>query len=243
MKIAIISGTSGLIGMQLLDQLLKSAAYDFVISVGRRKLALKHPKLVQLEGDLAKIQDWNWAELINAESLGGDYRDLVLALGSKSAQVSGFCSLGTTIKNAGSKERFFEIDHDLVIAFASWVKSLGGQSFHYVSAMGANSESGIFYNQVKGKTEKDLESIGFESLKIYQPSLLLGNRHEFRFGELVASIVMRPLVWLKLFKNFRPIYDYQVAKSMVMVDLDSERSGLERISSGEMQDLTAKKKS
>jgi len=52
---------------------------------------------------------------------------------------------------------------------------------------------------------------------------------------------MKPLVWLKLFKNFRPIYDYQVAKSMVLVDTDSKRIGLERVSSGEMQDLTAKK--
>lgn len=240
MKIAVLSGTSGLIGMQLLDQLLKSTSYDFVISVGRRKLALKHSKLIQLEGELAKIQEWNWAELINGQALGGEYQELVKNIESGQANLSGFCSLGTTIKKAGSKERFFEIDHDLVLAFASWLKILGARSFHYVSAMGSDANSSIFYNQVKGKTEQDLESLGFERLKIYQPSLLLGNRHEFRFGEQVASILMRPLVWLKVFKKFRPIYDYQVAKSMVKVDLEQTRMGLERISSGEMQDLSAK---
>lgn len=240
MKIAVLSGTSGLIGMQLLDQLLKSTSYDFVISVGRRKLALKHSKLIQLEGELAKIQEWNWVELINGQALGGEYQELVLSLESGKAEISGFSSLGTTIKKAGSKERFFEIDHDLVIVFASWLRSLGANSFHYVSAMGADADSSIFYNQVKGKTEQDLESLGFERLKIYQPSLLLGNRHEFRFGEQVASILMRPLVWLKVFKKFRPIYDYQVAKSMVKIDLDGGRAGFERISSGQMQDLSAK---
>jgi hypothetical protein len=241
MNIALISGTSGLIGMQLLHQLLKSNSFDYIISVGRRTLALKDPKLIQISGDLSKIQDWDWQNEINSKSLGGEYQELVKAIENENCEISAFCSLGTTIKNAGSKERFFEIDHDLVIGFANWVKSLGAKSFHYVSATGADADSSIFYNKVKGQTEQDLEKIGFDRLKIYQPSLLLGNRSEFRFGEQVATILMKPLVWLKLFKNFRPIYDYQVAKSMVIVDLDPMRKGLERISSGEMQDLTAKK--
>lgn len=238
MKVALISGTSGLIGMQLLHFLLKNPAFDYVLSVGRRSLALKHSKLIQLEGDLSKIQEWDWPNAINQQSLDGGYQKLVRGLESNSCEVSAFSALGTTIKNAGSRTRFFEIDHDLVIGFAAWAKNLGTHRFHYVSASGADADSSIFYNKVKGQTELDLDKVGFDRLIIYQPSLLLGNRTEFRFGELVAKVLLKPLVWFRLFKNFRPIYDYQVAKTMVHIDLIAGQKGLQRVSSGEMQDLS-----
>lgn len=238
MNIALISGTSGLVGMQLLHQLLKQNTYDYIISVGRRKLALKHANLVQLAGNMSQIQNWDWEDQINSQSLGGEYVSLTQAIKEKKCTIQAFSSLGTTIKQAGSKEKFFEIDHDLVLAFAKWAKSLGANGFYYVSALGADPQSSVFYNEVKGKTEEDLKALDFEHLGIFRPSLLLGNRNEFRFGEKVATILMKPLVWLKLFKNMRPIYDYQVAKSMVKVALDNSRKGVEIIPSGEMQDLS-----
>ncbi len=236
MKIAIISGTSGMVGMQLLHQLLNE--YDDVISVGRRTLALKHKKLVQLEGDLANINTWDWEHLLVAKSLGGENNALKEAILENKAEIHAFSSLGTTIKQAGSKERFFHIDHDLVIEFAKWTKTLGASKFLYVSASGANIDSSIFYSQTKGKTEEDLKPIGFDYLGLFRPSLLLGNRSEFRLGEQIASIFMKPLVWLKLFKNIRPIYDYQVAKAMVNTALAKKSNSVEIISSGEMQDLS-----
>lgn len=240
MKIAILSGTSGLIGMQLLHQLLKNSKVDYVLSVGRRKLALKHQKLIQLEGNMTDLEFWDWQDQINSQSLGGEYQALVSAMESGDAAILGFCSLGTTIKNAGSKEAFYAVDHDLVLFFAKWLKKLGCSKFMVVSAMGADATSSIFYNQVKGKTENDLQEVGFEQLHVFRPSLLLGNRSEFRFGEQVASILMKPLVWLRLFKNFRPIYDHQVAKSMVKVALGEKKSKFEIYSSGDMQDLSKK---
>ncbi len=238
MNIALISGTSGMVGMQILDQLLKAKSYDQIISVGRRKLALKHDKLVQIEGDMSKIQEWDWDHQISAQSLGGEYHSVIEAIQEKKAEIHAFSALGTTIKEAGSKEKFFAIDHDLVLAFANWAKNLGTQKFLYVSSLGADASSSVFYNQVKGKTEEDLKMIGFDFLGIFRPSILLGNRNEFRFGEQVATILMKPLIWLKIMKNFRPIYDYQVAKSMVKVALSSSTEKVEIINSGKMQDLT-----
>lgn len=238
MKIALLSGTSGLVGMQLLHQLMKSAQYDFILSVGRRKLALKHNKLIQIEGDLFKLSSWDWEGKIRAEALGGEYNALLDAVKEKRAEIHAYSSLGTTIKVAGSKEKFYAIDHDLVIGFAAWTKKLGATKFLYVSAMGADASSSIFYNKVKGETEEDLKAFQFSYLGLFRPSLLLGNRHEFRFGEQVASVVMKPLVWLKLAKNIRPIYDHQVAKAMVKTALSSPLTPVEIITSGQMQDLS-----
>lgn len=238
MRIALISGTSGLVGMQLLHQLLQGNSYDYVLSVGRRKLSLKHRKLIQIDGDLSKLSSWNWEELVKAQSLGGEYHVLIDAIVEKTAEIHAFSSLGTTLKVAGSKEKFYHIDHDLVLDYARWAKKFGAAKFLYVSALGADSKSSFFYSKVKGETEKDLKFIQFEYLGLFRPSLLLGNRTEFRFGEVIATILMKPLVWLKLAKNIRPIYDYQVAKAMVKKALASGSESVEVILSGEMQDLS-----
>ncbi|MDA1269183.1 MAG: oxidoreductase [Bacteroidetes bacterium] len=237
MTIALISGTSGLVGMQLLHQLLRNPAYSYVLSVGRRSLALKHEKLLQIDGDLSKLNAWAWEDKINAQSLGGAYQTLVMALQEKKVDVHAFCSLGTTIKQVGAKDKFYAVDHDLVIEFASWSKKLGATKFLYVSAMGANPHSSIFYNQVKGKTEEDLKALGFSYLGIFRPSLLLGARHEFRFGEQVATFFMMPLSWLKLGNNIRPIRDHVVAKSLVNVALSDSKSSVYCFLSGKMQEL------
>ncbi|REG82774.1 NAD-dependent epimerase/dehydratase family protein [Algoriphagus antarcticus] len=238
MKIALISGASGLVGKEVLHQLFKNEAYDYVLSIGRRKLAIKQKKLVQIEGDMAKIASWDWEDKITSQSLSGEYYSLTESLTNKTAEVHAFSSLGTTIKQAGSKEKFFAIDHDLVIAFAGWAKKLGASKFLYVSASGADAKSSIFYSQTKGKTEEDIKAIGFDYVGLFRPSLLMGNRNEFRLGEQAAQILMKPLIWLKLFKNIRPIYDYQVAKALVKTALAQKSNSAEIISSGEMQDLS-----
>ena len=239
MTIALISGTSGLVGMQLLHQLLRNPAYSYVISVGRRSLALKHEKLLQIDGDMPKLTTWAWEDKINAQSLGGAYQNLVLALQEKKVTVHAFCSLGTTIKQVGSKDKFYAVDHDLVLEFASWSKKLGASKFLYVSAMGANSKSSIFYNKVKGETENDLKALQFPYLGLFRPSLLVGTRHDFRLAEQIATFFMTPLTWLKLGKNIRPIRDHVVAKSLVSVALSDSKSSVDCFLSGKMQELGA----
>lgn len=236
-KIAIISGTSGLIGMQLLHQLIKGDQYDYIISVARRKLALKHEKLVQISGDLAGLKNWVIEDKLREEDIGGIYFPLVAAINERVVEIHSFCSLGTTIKAAGSKEKFYQVDHDLVISFANWVKKLGATKLIYVSSLGADPMSNVFYSKVKGETEEDLKVFSFDYLGIIQPSILLGTRSEFRFGEEVAKILMKPLVWFKLLKKYRPIRDYQVAKAMIHHANEPKQVKVQVVPSSEIQDF------
>lgn len=237
MKIAILTGTSGLVGMQLLHQLLQNKAYDYVLSIGRRKLSLKHGKLIQLVGNMNMIATWDVSSKLSDDDLGGDHHQVRVALEEKTAEVHAFCALGTTIKQAGSKEKFMAIDHEMIYQYGLFVKKLEALKFLFVSALGADTSSGVFYNQVKGRTEDDLKNVEFDYLGIFRPSLLLGNRNEFRLGEEVAKIFLKPLIWLKLWKNMRPIYDHQVAKSMVLKALENNTKKVEIVESGQMQDL------
>lgn len=238
MKIALLSGTSGLIGMQLLHQLLKNPDYTYIISVGRRQLALKHTKLVQLKSEMGSSHLLDWPQELVSHALGGENNQLRDAIMSKMGDIHAFCALGTTIGQAKTKENFYLIEHDFVLSFAQLASEMGASQFLYVSALGADADSAVFYNQVKGKVENDLKTFNFDYVGIFRPSLLLGNRSEFRLGEEIAKIFMKPLVWLKLLKNIRPIYDYQVAKAMVKTALNSKSVKVEIVVSGQIQDLS-----
>ena len=125
-----------------------------------------------------------------------------------------FCCLGTTIKRAGSKVAFRKVDFDYPILIAQLAKLNGAQRFSIVTAMGADAHSSIFYNQVKGEVEQKLAKFDFESLLIFRPSLLLGNRPERRFGEQIGGVFFRlfaPLIPLK----YRAIEAVKVAEAML----------------------------
>lgn len=236
-KLAIISGTSGLIGMQLLHELLKGSTYDTVISVGRRTLALKHEKLIQLEVDFKEIINLDWESKLREADLGGIIFPTIQSIKDKKVDIHAFCALGTTIKTAGSKEKFYMVDHDFVFNFGKWVFQLGANRFLFVSAMSADPQAKIYYNKVKGDIEEDLKIIHFDYLGIFQPSLLLGSRSEFRLGEEVAKILSKPLSWMKVLNKIRPIYDYKVARAMIFHANEPKQVKLEVIQSKEMQNF------
>lgn len=104
-----------------------------------------------------------------------------------------FCCLGTTIKAAGSQEAFRAVDHGLVLAFARACRSAGVPTLAVVSAAGADASSRIFYSRVKGEAERDLAALGFPSLALLRPSLLLGDRAERRPMERAAIGAARVL--------------------------------------------------
>lgn len=236
LRIAIISGGSGLVGTQLLHQLFAQDQYDRVIAVGRRELALKHKKLVQVQVDFDRLLEVDLEEKLREKDLGGDNHDLVTALTAGDFLMHAYCSLGTTIKEAGSKENFYKIDHDYVLAFARWTNQLAASKFLYVSAIGGDPNSSIFYNKVKGEIERDLKPLSFKYIGIFQPSILLGNRKEARIGEDVGKVVMKAVTFLGIYKKYKPIYDYQVAKAM-LYHASKDKTGIETISSKEMHDL------
>ena len=190
MKTALIIGGTGLIGKQLTQLLLADKRYSKIVLLLRRQLDMVHDKLIQVVFDFDNPD----SSLVVADEI--------------------YCCLGTTIKVAGSKAAFYKVDHDYVINTAKAGFLNGAKKFALVSSMGANKASAIFYNKTKGETEEDARSIGFESLYIFRPSLLLGNRTEFRLGESIGKFLMVPLAFL-MPKKYKPIQASQVAHAMV----------------------------
>lgn len=236
-RIAIVSGGSGLVGTQLMHQLFQQEAYDYVIAVGRRELTMKHAKLVQVIVDFDRLEAVDLEERLRDKDIGGANRTLINLLQKGGYVMHAYCALGTTIKAAGSKEAFNKIDHDYVIGFANWVHRLRASKFLYVSAIGASANSPIFYNKVKGQVEDDLKKIPFEYLGIFQPSVLMGNRKESRLGEDVGKVVMRAVAAVGIYRKYKPIYDYQVAKALVHFAMENREKPVETISSIEMHQL------
>jgi uncharacterized protein YbjT (DUF2867 family) len=127
-----------------------------------------------------------------------------------------FCALGTTIKQAGSQDAFRKVDHDYILAFARAAKAAGAKRFLLVSAMGASASSSIFYSRVKGETERDIRALGFETLHIFRPGLLLGERAEKRSGEEIGAALtpfLNPLMIGPL-RDYRSIRGEAVAGAM-----------------------------
>jgi uncharacterized protein YbjT (DUF2867 family) len=212
-RTALVAGASGLVGSLLLDELLESPLYREVCSLGRRPLPKQHPKLTQRTVDFAQLE----SEVLPS---GEDV----------------FCCLGTTLKKAGSQEAFRAVDHGAVLALGRAARRAGARRFLLVSALGADPRSRIFYNRVKGETEEDLKSLGFESLVLLRPSLLLGERAESRPGERAAIVVTKALGPLLRPFSGRPIEARTVARAMLALARDA--AGGTRVAlSGELQEL------
>lgn len=217
MPTALLAGASGLVGRSLLDQLLLAPEYDRVVSLGRRKLDLVHPKLEQVVVDFAAL-------------------DQIVA-GLRAEDV--FCCLGTTIRQAGTREKFRAVDHGAVLALAWAARRSGAQRFFFVSALGADPNSGVFYHRVKGETEEALQVLDFGTLAIFRPSLLLGARDRPRMGERLLT----PLFWLLdpvlvgSLRKYRAIEAAVVARAMVRSSFGRGGLGVLIYPSDEIQDL------
>jgi uncharacterized protein YbjT (DUF2867 family) len=140
-----------------------------------------------------------------------------------------FCALGSTMRQSGTREQFYRVDHDYPVAAARLAYDCGATQFLLVSALGANPTSRIFYNRVKGETEHDVAATGFQSLTIARPSLLVGDRAEFRLGEKVGLLVG----WLAP-PDVRPISATDVAAALTLASRDSP-SGVHTLTSRQMR--------
>lgn len=172
--IAVVIGSTGLVGSNLLEKLLQDVSYTQVISVSRRPTEIVHPKfkevLIKDLSELLKISD----------QLRGD---------------AYFCTLGTTIKDAGSQENFRKVDFDAIVNFGKIAEVHQG-SLILISAAGANPKSKIFYNRVKGETEEALRVLNLKKLVVFRPGLLMGDRKVFRLGENIATLAMKGLSFI-----------------------------------------------
>ncbi|RAV99414.1 NAD-dependent epimerase/dehydratase family protein [Pseudochryseolinea flava] len=191
MKTALIAGSTGLIGKQLLQLLLASERYSKVIAVTRTDLP-QHPKLTQIKTEFG-------------------------AIGERSTHLIAddvFCCLGTTMAKAGSKEQFYQVDFYYPLLLAKLCKAEGAKQYLLVSALGADKKSSIYYNQVKGEIEEAIEDVGFPTVHVFRPSLLLGSRDEKRAGEDSAKFIYKYFGFL-IPKRFKAIESAKVARAML----------------------------
>lgn len=217
MATAWIAGASGLVGAELLRQLLAAPEYDRVIAIGRRPLEIAHPKLTVATADFAALDKVT-------DGLRCD---------------DAFCCLGTTIKAAGSREAFRAVDHAAVLALAWAAQRAGARRFFVVTALGADPASRVFYNRVKGETEAALEVLDFETLAIFRPSLLLGRRARPRFGERVLALLLwiaEPMLAGRL-RKYRAIEAAVVARAMLRCSFGRPGQGALVLDSDEIQDM------
>jgi uncharacterized protein YbjT (DUF2867 family) len=206
-----ILGASGLVGRALITSLLAEPAYAEIHLLVRRPLAdlPADPRLQQHPFDPNTPDDWQ--HLLRVDTV--------------------FCCLGTTIKIAGSQAAFRAVDHELVLTAAKRAKQMGAQHFLVISALGANAQSRVFYNRIKGEMEADLQALQLPRLSIFRPSLLAGARSEIRLGEKLGLLLGS---WLPL--PWRPIHDHVVAHAMCWASR-TQHETVRVFSSADMQRL------
>ena len=193
---ATLVGATGLIGSYLLKELLNDPYFDTVRILIRRPLDITHPKLEK------KIVDFK------------DSDSLLVALSNSDVL---FCAIGSTMKKVkGDKEAYRKIDFDIPVKLARFCKMIGCEKFILVSSAGANSKSRNFYQRLKEETEEAVKSVGLKTVHIMRPSLLLGERKEFRLGENIGKVLMTSLSFL-IPAKYKAIQGEDVAKVMLVL--------------------------
>lgn len=215
-KRAIVLGATGQTGGLLIDRLLEDERYKSVLSIGRRTLGIEHYKLEEVILDLLNLEEY-------ADSFKGDVV---------------YCCVGTTKAKTPDKETYRKIDKGIPVSAAKLCKENSINTLIVISALGADKNSRIFYNKVKGEMEEEVLSFGVPKTFILEPSLISGNRGEDRPGESIANKVMgvmSPLFFGPL-KKYKPISADTIAKSMIW--LDNNEYGKAIIPSYEISELT-----
>lgn len=193
---ALVIGATGLVGTQLVNQLLKNNIYTEIILFVRKKTAINHQKLTQLEIDFNHLE--NEVSLIKGDVL--------------------FSCMGTTIKKAKTKENQYLIDYTYQYNFAKIAADNNIKKYILISSLGANKNAKTFYSKMKGELEEAIKKLPFQNIYILQPSLLLGNRKEFRLGEKIAIQVFK-ILNIFIPKKYKGIEAKKVAESMIKYSL------------------------
>lgn len=209
MSQVLLTGATGLVGDRLLRMLIQEPQVTYIASPTRRPLV-----------DITGVYNPHDPQLSDA-----------LALVTHPIDIA-FCCLGTTRREAGSKEAFIHADYTLVVDTALTAKKRGAKHFLVVSSMGANASSPFFYNKVKGKMEDALIAQNWERLTIVRPSMLLGDREKHRFNESLFA----PL--FKLFPgNWKSIEARDVASAMLREALTPSQEGVNIIPSAKLREI------
>ena len=210
---ALVIGATGLIGRELVQMLINDYHFSEIEIWVRKSSFITNSKITE------KVIDFN-----SISQIGKIHHDVV------------FCTVGTTIKKAGSKENFRAVDYDIPVEAARLAERSNVTSFIVVSSLGASSSTGNFYLKTKGEMEDAVKDLVIPSITILRPSVLIGNRVEFRLGEKIAIYLLKLFGFLMIggMKKFRGISAANVAKAMIVLSSD-EWLGLNIIESDEIE--------
>ena len=210
---AVLIGATGAVGKDLLQALLEDARYTEVVAFARRALGVQHEKLREHTIDFDAPATWQ--ELVKGDVL--------------------FSTLGTSLKQAGSKEAQRHIDYDYQLTFAKAARANGVKSLVLLSSIGANSKSSIFYLRLKGELDDAVQCLGFDSLSIVRPPSLIRAKSK-RFGETASVKFLQAANAIGLAKRLAPMETSVVACSMAALGLDSA-SGTRIIEGQDVRDF------
>lgn len=213
MSQVLLTGATGLIGGHLLRMLIGEPQVSHIVAATRRPLPAMN-----------KVTNLYDPQLSDVLTQLTEPLDTV------------FCCLGTTMKEAGSKEAFVLADYTLVVDTAITGLRLGAKHMLVVSAIGANSKSPFFYNRVKGEMEEALIAQEWPRLTIVRPSMLLGHRESQRFNESLFA----PLFKLMPGK-WKSIEARDVAKAMLHEAFSSTNNGVAILDSQELRNIATQK--
>lgn len=220
---AIILGASGMIGTELVRQLIADGQFRYIDIITRRPLEIRDPKL---NVKVVAFDDAN------------SYRSAI----EKADSI--FCCIGTTMKQVkGDKGLYRKIDFDIAVNGARFASERGVGQYVLVSAIGADPLSRNFYLRLKGEVEEAIQSIPFESIYIMRPSMLFGKRTEFRLGEVISKPIIQ-FASLFLFggwRKYKSIQGRDVASAMISAALE-RKSGVHVCEYGDMMRLVVSRK-
>ncbi|MFJ7509135.1 NAD(P)H-binding protein [Peribacillus simplex] len=193
-KTALILGATGVVGTQLVKEISNSKIYREIHLLTRREMKFTEPKCTLHVADFENLS--KYADLFNVSDV--------------------YICLGTTIKKAKTKEAFRKVDYDYVIEAAKMAKTSNVEKLLVITAMGANSKSKFFYSRVKGDVEGTLQHLELNTVHIFRPSLLLGERKEFRAGEKISGLLstFAKFVFVGPLRPYRAIEANKVAAAM-----------------------------
>lgn len=216
MPVALVAGSTGLVGNLLLDILLEDLYYDKIFALSRKPLGMQNARLVNIVVDFDNLE--SHATEMKADDV--------------------FCCLGTTIKQAGSQDAFRNVDFDYPLQLAKITRNQGARQFLIVTALGSDKASSIFYNRVKGEVEEAIGQVNFPAYHIFQPSMLLGDRKDRdRAGESIGKVMMNALDFL-IPKKYKAIQGSNVARGMLAIAKQNQ-PGRHIHSSAALQEYTS----
>jgi len=218
MKTAILLGATGLTGGILLQKLLNDPRYGKIILFSRSSVKINNSKIEEHLVDLFQLEK---------------YKEQFMA-----DQV--FCCIGTTKSKTPNEETYRKIDYGIPVTAAKLCKENGISTFAVISALGANPDSGMFYNKIKGEMQQDVLAQKIKNTYIFQPSLIAGDRSEKRFLESLAKQAMKILNYALLgpLKKYRSIHPETIARAMIIVSNKAYEKSV--IESDEIKKIAAK---